>query len=174
MSEFLQDWNQLLEFQPTSLTFWRHTAEHMSSGEICFQNSCRSRFSGVHLVYEVFQDTWEPISFYKRVSGFVVFQTKVAHLCFCLVRIQIPLLIMQEHSPITSQELGPSFEGMVALGQIANTASQLSYYLILQGYSTLWVCDPQISLLPSSAVPCMSHAIVVVDTPVRWGYSGSS
>ena len=32
-----------------------------------------------------------PISFYRRASRFVVFQTKVAHLCFCLVRIQMPL-----------------------------------------------------------------------------------
>ena len=29
-----------------------------------------------------------PISFYRRVSRFVVFQTKVAHLCFCHVRIK--------------------------------------------------------------------------------------
>ena len=34
----------------------------------------------------------EPISFYWCVSR-SVFQTKVAHLCFCLVRIKMPLLI---------------------------------------------------------------------------------
>ena len=29
-----------------------------------------------------------PISFFKRASRFLAFQTKVAHLCFCLVRKQ--------------------------------------------------------------------------------------
>ena len=33
---------------------------------------------------------FDPISFYRRASRFVVFQTKVAHLCFCLVRIKMP------------------------------------------------------------------------------------
>ena len=104
---------------------------------IYYLNSCRSRFSGVYLVLEVFQDTWHsnkenpsvywhpvlsldglklykfvsrsdlvlislwmltmlwifPISFNRRVSLFVVFQTKVAHPCFCLVRINMPLLL---------------------------------------------------------------------------------
>ena len=26
--------------------------------EICYQNSCQSRFSGVHLIFEMSQDTW--------------------------------------------------------------------------------------------------------------------
>ena len=89
----------------------------MSDGAIYCLNSCQSRFSGVYLVFEVFQDTWRsngeilvhtgmlpchsdlvlisfwmltmpwicyPISFYGRVSRFVAFQTKVAHLCLCL------------------------------------------------------------------------------------------
>ena len=34
-----------------------------------------------------------PISFYRRVSRFVVFQTKVARLCFRLVRIKMTLLM---------------------------------------------------------------------------------
>ena len=34
-----------------------------------------------------------PISFYRRASRFVVFQTKMAHLCFCLGRIKLPLLM---------------------------------------------------------------------------------
>ena len=33
-----------------------------------------------------------PISFYKRVSHFVVFQTKLAHLCFRIIRMKMPLL----------------------------------------------------------------------------------
>ena len=33
-----------------------------------------------------------PISLYRRVSHFVAFQTKVVHLCFCLVCIKMPLL----------------------------------------------------------------------------------
>ena len=111
----------------------------MSGGGNCYPNSCRSRFSGVHLVFEVFQmpvaptrkmlvytgmlpclvPSWpqimqirisfrsrsnlaldadnaldfSPISFYRRVSRFVAFQTKVEHLCFCLVRTKVPLLI---------------------------------------------------------------------------------
>ena len=34
-----------------------------------------------------------PISFCRRVSHFVAFQTKVAHLCLCLVHIKMPLLM---------------------------------------------------------------------------------
>ena len=34
-----------------------------------------------------------PVSFYRRVSRFVEFQTKMAHFWFCLVRIKMPLLI---------------------------------------------------------------------------------
>ena len=34
---------------------------------------------------------------YMRVSRFVVFQTKVGHLCFCLVRIKMPLLICRHN-----------------------------------------------------------------------------
>ena len=34
-----------------------------------------------------------PISFCRLVSRFALFQTKMAHLCFCLVRIKMPLLI---------------------------------------------------------------------------------
>ena len=37
--------------------------------------------------------TFHPMSFYRRASRFVVFQTKVEHSCFCLVRKQMPLLI---------------------------------------------------------------------------------
>ena len=33
------------------------------------------------------------ISFYRRISRFVVFQTKLARLCFCRVRIKLPLLM---------------------------------------------------------------------------------
>ena len=33
---------------------------------------------------------FHPISFCSRASRFVVFQTKVAHLCFCLVHIKMP------------------------------------------------------------------------------------
>ena len=36
-----------------------------------------------------------PISFCRRFSSFVALQTKVAHLCFCLVHIKMPLLIWQ-------------------------------------------------------------------------------
>ena len=32
------------------------------------------------------------VSLCRRVSRFVAFQTRVAHLCFCLVRIKMPLL----------------------------------------------------------------------------------
>ena len=109
---------------------------HMGGGGNSYQNSCQSCFSGVYLVFEVFQDTWrsnkdnpsvcwhvtlscpfmasnyvnlylvpisfwmlnmpwilDPISFYRRASRCVVFQTKVAHLCFCLVCIKMSLLI---------------------------------------------------------------------------------
>ena len=38
-------------------------------------------------------DVFYPILFYRRASRFVAFQTKVARLCFCLVRIKMPLLI---------------------------------------------------------------------------------
>ena len=37
-----------------------------------------------------------PISFYRRAPRFVVFQTKVAHLCFCLVRKKMSLLIWRQ------------------------------------------------------------------------------
>ena len=97
-----------------------------------YLNSCQSCFSGVYLVFEVFQDTWRSnkqnpsvywnaaclvpswpqimqirisfrsrsdlvlawlsfsnsISFCRRISHFPVFQRKLAHLCFCLVRIK--------------------------------------------------------------------------------------
>ena len=59
-------------------------------------NSCQSCFSGVHLVFEVFLKFKKenlrkcrqcPISFYRLVSRFDPFQTKVAHFCFCLPHI---------------------------------------------------------------------------------------
>ena len=101
-----------------------------AAAQIHCLNSCRSRFSGVYLVFEVFQDSWcsnkenpsahwnaalscpfmasahgnsylvlisfwtltMPWIFYP-ISRFVVLPTKVAHLCFCLVRIEMPLLV---------------------------------------------------------------------------------
>ena len=109
-----------------------------AAAEITYLNSCQSRFSGVYLVVEVFQDTWRSneenpsaywretlscplmasnykicISFRSRSGlvpdtdhpldflsylvlqaciSFVVFQTKEAPLCCCLVRIKMPLL----------------------------------------------------------------------------------
>ena len=41
-------------------------------------------------------DFFYPISFCRRASRFVAFQTKVAHLCSCLVRLEMPLLILLE------------------------------------------------------------------------------
>ena len=110
--------------------------------KIYYLNSCQSRFSGVYLVLEVFQDTWRsnkenrsacwkleccpvwslhglklcksvsrsdlvPISFWmlttpwilypiwfdRHASRFVVFQTKLAHSFFCLVPINMLLLM---------------------------------------------------------------------------------
>ena len=68
--------------------------------EMYYQNSCQSRFSGVHLVSEVFQEKgdsrecWQfPISFYKRVSRFWgASDARAARFCFCRVRINMPLL----------------------------------------------------------------------------------
>ena len=55
-----------------------------------------SNYANSHLVpisFWMLTMPWifNPISFYRRVSRFVVFPTKVAHSCFCLVRIKMPL-----------------------------------------------------------------------------------
>ena len=119
-----------------------------------YWNSCRSRFSGVYLVFEVFQDTWHSnkenpgvywnatlscpvmasnyaklylvpisiwshsgcwpclgflsISFCRRASRFVAFQTKVTPLCFCLARIKLPLLICIQH--VIASSVSEEFE----------------------------------------------------------------
>ena len=64
------------------------------------QNSCQSRFSGVYLAFEVFQERESKQMLAAPYSRFTsvylvleVFQTKLAHFCFCLVRIKMPLLI---------------------------------------------------------------------------------
>ena len=49
----------------------------------------------------------DPISFYRRVSRFVVFQAKMAHLCFCLVRIKMPLLTYRRHDQSRSIDTTP-------------------------------------------------------------------
>ena len=111
-----------------------------AAAQIISLNSCQSRFSGAHLVLQVFRDIWPsdkenpsvhwhatlscpfmssnyanpylvPISFwsrsgcwaclwffypnllFRRASCFIVFWTKVAPECFCLVRLKMPLLI---------------------------------------------------------------------------------
>ena len=71
---------------------------HMSSGEIYYQNSCQSRFSGLYLIFEVFQERAikERLAIaYLVLQACLVFeelQTRVAHICFCLVRMKMPLL----------------------------------------------------------------------------------
>ena len=60
-----------------------------------YQNQRQSRFSGVYLVLEAFQERkcWRsPVSFTGVYLDFEVFQTKVvAHFCFFLARIKMPL-----------------------------------------------------------------------------------
>ena len=63
--------------------------------EIYYQISCQAHFSGVHFVFEVFQerDFEEMIAIFLSrlqvcISSLRGFQTKVAHFCSCLVRIK--------------------------------------------------------------------------------------
>ena len=80
-------------------------AEHMSGGGNLLPNSRQSRFSGVYLVFEAFQDRQfeERLAVSYRlqacISFFEAFHSKVAHFCFCLVRIKMLLLISTFHFP---------------------------------------------------------------------------
>ena len=147
--------------------------------EIYYLNSCRARFSGVYLVFEVFQDAWrsnrenpsvhwgatlscplmasnmqirisfrsrsdlvldadhaleflEPISFYKCASRFVVFQTKMAHFSFCLVRIKMSLLTWHgatkteaaREAVIKRLDVGTPVEGQLVTSEPARAQNQ--------------------------------------------------
>ena len=137
-STFEFSWGEfrLRRHSVASRTEQPRTHYHVSGGGNLLPKFMPISFSGVYLVFEVFQDAWRsnkenpsvywnatlpcpfmasnyanwylvpisfwmltmpcifyPISFCRRVSHLVVLQTKVAHLCFCLVRIQMPLLM---------------------------------------------------------------------------------
>ena len=68
------------------------------------QNSCQTRYSGAYLVSEVLQGRelkeMLPIS-YLILQAYIslifeAFLTRVAHICFCVVRINMPLLVYKE------------------------------------------------------------------------------
>ena len=133
----LGDWDISLKHHTASPN--KHGGEIWAAAEMYYLNVCQSRFSGVYLVFKVFQEIWwlnkenrgvlecypcpsmpsncansylVPISFWsrsgcwpclgflfyaisfdRRVSRFVPFRTKVAHLWFGLVRTKMPSLI---------------------------------------------------------------------------------
>ena len=120
--------NPLANHVHTWTTYWQ-----MNGGEICYQNSCQSQFSGAYLVFEVFQERgfkkMRAASFhvYRRVSRFGLFQTNVAHCCFCLVLIKKPFLIWLCHCFLLTSFLRMSrkhclyrgFEPMVYLSVVS-------------------------------------------------------
>ena len=69
----------------------RKSLEHVSGGGVHYQNSCQSHFSGVCLVFEVFQERAckEMLAVYFLILHACfpfseMFQTRVAHFCFAL------------------------------------------------------------------------------------------
>ena len=66
------------------MTFW--ASNTWVAVEIYYQNSCLSRFSGVYLIFEVFQDAWRankenpsvPISFWMVFLSYLVLQARIS------------------------------------------------------------------------------------------------